>query len=94
MAPGFSRVPPVAEDQYPRQDVDAAWAALKMILNRTRHLFFCRSTLTEETNEQDVQRIKTIFRKTQREHETRCAGSRTYYYEYTNSILETGSARH
>ncbi|KAI4142795.1 MAG: hypothetical protein LQ340_007220 [Diploschistes diacapsis] len=42
-----------------------------MILNRTRHLFICRTTLTEESNEQDVQRIKTILRKTQKEHETR-----------------------
>ena len=76
MAPAKQRVsrarrPPVPESEYPRPDVDACWAAMKMILNRTRHMFNCRTTLTEESNEQDVQRIKTIFRKTQKEHETR-----------------------
>ena len=66
-----ARRPPVPEDEYPSADIDAAWAALKMILNRTRHIFVCRSTITEESNEKDVQRIKTIIRKTQNEHETR-----------------------
>ena len=65
------RRPPVPENEYPRQDVDASWAAMKMILNRTRHMFICRAALTDASNRNDIDRIKTIFRKSQKEHETR-----------------------
>ena len=66
-----ARRPLVPADQWPREDVDASWLGMKLILNASQAMFSCRETLTERCDTMYGDLLKKIFKLSQQQHETR-----------------------